>query len=622
MTARHAPRVSDREWAESITGHLPRQWQGRLLGRWTRKSQGPAGADWIAQQHATTAANIEIRHAVEQLGRTPIPLDASDETLCARADELAAACFERSTMHRGAAQLRASMARLVMANNLIPPDSATEDGPAIARMTDPMWWRRGIRKAHGIAQEGSAITLGYVNRRRECYVSDQSLRRSMQQDARNAASLEATIATNELGQEYSLAELAAKGPANKEIRRAELMTRINGFERIAMDMGHVGMFFTVTCPSYMHRWTTGGHKTAVWKNPRYRGTTPREAQDYLCKVWARIRSALKRKKVGIYGFRIAEPNHDGTPHWHVLVFLRGDQLAKLREVVLRYALAEAPDEPGAQMHRVDFKPIDAGKGTAAGYIAKYVAKNIDGYQLGTDLYGNPAMEASARVTAWAKTWRIRQFQQIGGAPVGPWRELRRVKDLPESAPVHLTQAWRAVNKMQTLEGRDNASVAWDRYTAAQGGVFCGRKYRIRVATREVEGVGRYGEALGERPFGVSTEQLESYVPAHMVHMPGASAVRIVEWVVESDRHVWTIKRKRRAAAPWTCVNNCTVPAQKDGLRPNDEHQVGEFEQCDNAQQPISDWIASCGGGAVRHPGKILVDRMVTTDEIRHEQVEA
>lgn len=620
MTTRHTSRVSDREWAESITGHLPRQWQGRLLGRWQRKSQGPQGADWMAQQHATTAANVEIRHAVEQLARTPIPLDASDGTLCTRADELAAACFERSTMYRDAPRLRAAMERLVLANSLTPPAaSAVEDGPAIARMTDPMWWRRGIRKAHGIAQEGSAIALGYVNRRRECYVSDVSMRRSRQQDARNAASLEATIATNEDGQEYTLAELAEKGPANAEIRRAELMTRINGFERIAMDMGHVGLFFTMTCPSHMHRWTTRGHKTAVFENGNYRGTTPREAQDHLCRVWARIRAALKRKGVGIYGFRIAEPNHDGTPHWHLLVFLRGDQLAQLRGTVLQYALAEAPDERGARRHRVDFKPIEAGKGTAAGYIAKYVAKNIDGHRLDNDLYGNPAMEASARVTAWAKTWRIRQFQQIGGAPVGPWRELRRVKELPESAPDHLAQAWRAVNKLQQLEGRDNASVAWDRYTAAQGGVFCGRRYRIRVAMREVEGVGRYGEALGEKPFGVSTEQLESYVPAHLAHVPGTSAVRRVEWIVESARHIWTIQRKRRAAAPWTCVNNCTVPAKKEGRRPNDERQMGESQQRDNAPQPLPDRIAARGGAAVSPPSNIQADQQADT---RPAEVEA
>jgi hypothetical protein len=355
----------------------------------------------------------------------------------------------------------------------------------------------------------------------------------------------------------------------------------------------------MTCPSRMHKWrTVKGSTGRVMENPRYDGTTPAEAQKYMAGVWARIRASLGRQGVRLYGFRIAEPNHDGTPHWHLLVFHQADQAKALRGTIWRYALADSPDEPGAHKHRVDFKPIDWSRGTAAGYIAKYVAKNIDGYKLDKDLLGNDALETSARVEAWAATWRIRQFQQVGGPPVGVWRELRRVEAVPDQAPDYLKAAHRAVNKLAVIEGRENQAVAWDHYVHAQGGVFCGRDYRVRLAMVEREGLGRYGEPLPAAPVGVETVARELYTPEHMRHLKGAKASRLVHWFVESVRHVWTIVTRTArgvslavqsaGTAPWTCVNNCTVE-EKNG--PEKRPPGGGFGGAERM-----------GWGTVAHPG--------------------
>ncbi len=604
---------TDAGFASRMVGDFPTRWQSRLTGQWqrARKKDLPQDRALHYPENAQRAANLDLLKISQKLGAVRLPLDATDSHICTEADKIAERCAEIATatiagckpgpwatgyvfktvtekpVYDTPAMQRAAMGRIAANYGIEPPDPDTLDTPAMERMKDAQWWRRKLRAVHAKQVEGAAIGLGYVNRSADPYVSNESVMRRAQQNERNAAALEATIATNEDGQEYTLAELAAAGPANKAIRRAELMTRIAGFERIADDMGHVGLFFTMTCPSRMHKWATrkGG---GVIENSKYDGTLPNEAQKHLAGVWARIRAALARRGITLYGFRIAEPNHDGTPHWHLLVFLspafRGDAgrsaVSRVCALVRWYALGRGTDrtERGAKQHRCDFKPIDKGRGSAAGYIAKYVSKNIDGYKLDKDLIGNDAVQTSHRVETWASTWGIRQFQQVGGPPVGPWRELRRVEAVPANAPQHLIDAHAAVNKTKTVDALSDSQqqvikgAQWDAYVRAQGGVFCGRKYAIRVEKAEREGLNKYGEPIAEVPIGVST--LERFQPEHMTpeRMGGAGLWSVRRMIVESARHVWTITRKvvgevkrvvQAAMPPWTCVNNCTGVVNDD-----------------------------------------------------------
>lgn len=556
------------EWATERVATLPAKWSTGLLKRWERtRNQGESSLDRLENERA---ANIALRELTDQLTGLRLPLDVSDEQVRQAAELIAGRAFELASVYHDHDNLRAALVRTATAHGVRPPAEDMENGPAIARLSDPMWWRRQLRRAHGRALEGAAIVLGLVRKGRECYASNQTVQRRAQQLQQNAETLENMTAVNEVGDEFTLAELAAKGTANKAIRRAELMTRIAGFERIAQDMRHVGLFLTMTAPSRMHKFrTTGGNVT---ENKRYDGTTPREAQQHHVRNWARIRAALARRELRMYGFRIAEPNHDGCPHWHLLVFFSPHwpgwteraALPRVCAIVRRYCLQDSGNERGARQHRCDFKPMDATKGTAAGYIAKYVAKNIDGYRLDKDLIGNDAISTSQRVDAWASTWGIRQFQQVGGPPVTVWRELRRIAAMPEAAPEPMRLAHAAANRVSDLETGEVKSVSWARYVKAQGGPHCGRKYRVRLMKTVPgdDGVNRYGEPSAPAPLGVEMSVKEFYTPAHMAYM-GGIAERLVLFQAESTRHEWEIRpggRARRSSGalrPWTCVNNCT-----------------------------------------------------------------
>ncbi|HKJ95036.1 MAG TPA: replication endonuclease, partial [Gammaproteobacteria bacterium] len=347
------------------------------------------------------AANTFLRELGEGFGRIPIRIALSNDDLKSYARQKARACADQITRIESPGAQYQACARIMQAIGITPPDLEcfTLRG-ALARARCEYWWRRQLRKSYLRRFEARAIEAGLVGRQAGLYASNETVRLRRAQKTRNRALLDSIIAVNELGQEYTLAELADLSVSNPRIRRGELMARLAGFERIARTQGHAGELYTLTCPSRMHaRLSPRGAE-----NPRYDGSTPRQAQEHLRRVWARMRAALHRRGVRVYGFRIAEPHHDGTPHWHLLLFMAPEHRHMVRGVMRRYALQDSPDEPGADKHRFQFVAIDWNRGSATGYLAKYISKNIDGAHVGLDEYGSDARDSAERVEPWASRW--------------------------------------------------------------------------------------------------------------------------------------------------------------------------------------------------------------------------
>ena len=307
------------------------------------------------------------------------------------------------------------------------------------RLCDELWWRRLFNTLTMRNVEQYAIDLGLVHSDAGIYISDESMQRREQQIRRNKRKLESCTLVNEQGQEYNLQDLAEKSLANPSNRRNELMVRIRGTEEISKELGHIAMFYTVTCPSRMHA-RRFKSKSA---NPKYDGTSPREAQKYMSTMWSRVRAKLARMGIRYYGIRATEPHHDGTPHWHFLLFTEPQNELALTSVMRDYALKEDGDENGATSNRFDFEKIDTKIGSATGYISKYISKGIDGFGIEEDTYGKDAATSAQRISAWKNVWGVRQFQMIGGPPVTVYRELRRIEG--QALQGKLLETWEAAD---------------------------------------------------------------------------------------------------------------------------------------------------------------------------------
>lgn len=416
-----------------------------------------------------------------------------------------------------------------------------EIAPAVMRMFNEVWWRGRLRRIAASWREHLQIAVGNVSKKRHAYASKNCVTDWREQKRRTREFLKGLDLEDEDGNRISLIEKYDGSVANPAIRRCELMTRIRGFENICNELGYVGEFYTLTAPSKYHATTKAGYRNSKWN-----GASPSDTQSYLTGLWARIRAKLHREEIRIFGIRVAEPHHDATPHWHMLMFMLPEDVERVRLIIRDYAWEEDHHElksDKAKKARFHAEAIDPEKGSATGYVAKYISKNIDGYALDgetDDESGELLKETAPAVSAWAARWHIRQFQFIGGAPVTVYRELRRLADTETAHGLSVEFA--AVH--DAADAGD-----WAGYVNAQGGPFVRRdELQVRTLYEPRAEFNQYGEetvcirGVYDSAIGAGTPIL----------------TRLTQWKIVPKRAVDLAVDVKGAPAPSrSSVNNCT-----------------------------------------------------------------
>ncbi|NQS87101.1 replication endonuclease [Pantoea allii] len=423
--------------------------------------------------------------------------------------------------------------------------------PAVLRMQTEKWWTGRLRRVAASWREHLQIALANVSKKHTPYASRMTVSEWREQKRRTREFLKGMELEDEDGNRISLIEKYDGSVANPAIRRCELMTRIRGFENICNELGYVGEFYTLTAPSRYHATIKTGHRNRKWN-----GASPADTQRYLCSVWQRIRAKLHRDDIRIFGIRVAEPHHDATPHWHMLMFMRPEDAEQVRQTIRDYAFQQDSNElttDKARKARFHAEAIDPEKGSATGYVAKYISKNIDGYALDGELddeSGKELKETAPAVSAWAARWHIRQFQFVGGAPVTVYRELRRMDDTETAHGL----------SVEFAAAHDAADVGdWAAYVNAQGGPFVRRdELAVRTWYQSGDELNEYGEET-KRIKGVYATEVGADTPI---------LTRLAQWKIVPKRAVDFGFDLQGAPAPSrSSVNNCTGRLRSKDSKP-------------------------------------------------------
>ncbi|EHW2955010.1 replication endonuclease, partial [Escherichia coli] len=293
--------------------------------------------------------------------------------------------------------------------------------------------------------------------------------------------------------------------------------------------------------------------------------------DYLVNTFfAAVRKKLNRDGLRWYGIRTVEPHHDGTVHWHMMVFAHPEEIDSIVAITRDIAIQEDRHELGNDITpRFKAEYVDGSKGTPTSYIATYIGKNLDSRAVdGIDpKTGKPRVdhetgksmaESVERAIGWARLHRVRQFQFFGIPSRQVWRELRRLASQmarnPEGPQRLKDDAMDAV-----LAAADAGCFA--SYIEKQGGVLVPRKdYLIRTAYDLADELNDYGEQ-SVQIYGIWSPLIGESSRV-CTHPDNWKLVRRKPEAEDSARENG-FDLQGGPAAPWTRGNNCPRAQETD-----------------------------------------------------------
>lgn len=234
--------------------------------------------------------------------------------------------------------------------------SATE---VLVNLKCEKFWFSKIKRLASQTMEEMRRRLDLVNQSKSPYCNNERLRQHQWETEQAQEYMQNKWFCSADGEFISMLDAYNSNVSNPAIRRAELMVRIKGTEEYSNLLGHQGWFYTITTPSKYH-----SHYKSGEPNTNYQKLTVEDARDYLNKQWSKARPQFDREGLEVYGLRVVEPHHDGTPHWHLMLFMPPNQSKRVGEIIQQYAMQVDGNEKGANKSRFKAEEIKPEKGSA------------------------------------------------------------------------------------------------------------------------------------------------------------------------------------------------------------------------------------------------------------------
>lgn len=303
----------------SITQNMPLPWHILSSVEKTKKHAGDLAIECVqialdvSEEHQTLEYEQILRFTYEAVAEHAKAIGVNVPFYAMRDDDLPSECFEI----------------------------------ALLKMQCDKWWTRQLKTLRRQFIELLEIATGQVgkdlyydkksekSKRRGIspYSSKQAQREFSFAQASGRQFLEMMELQSSDGEVINLIDAVKSGMANPANRRNELMLRIRETEELADEMGYTGVFYTITCPARFHA------NASTWS-----GSTPKDAQNYLTRTWARARSKLNRRDLKYFGVRVVEPHADGCPHWHMMLFMPKHKVQEINAILRWYFIQEDKTE--------------------------------------------------------------------------------------------------------------------------------------------------------------------------------------------------------------------------------------------------------------------------------------